>query len=183
MNTKYKILIVLVMLVLFTSFYGLAYSLFNSDAILDSDGKNIAKFIFNTESLDEFQLALTDLKPGDIKEYEFAVSNNASGESSDVSIEYQMTIKTYHFIPLVIGLYRLDGENEELVLTCDETYSRNLENEIVCDTPMQNMVYSSSDIHDYKLKVEFPNQYNDVSYSDLVDYINIEIQSWQKIQD
>ena len=33
---------------------------------------------------------------------------------SNVSVEYQMTIKTYHLVPLVIELYSVDGETEVL---------------------------------------------------------------------
>ena len=43
------------------------------------------------------------------------------------------------------------------------------------------MTYSNSEIHNYKLEVEFPSTYNSEEYTNLVDYINLEINSWQKI--
>jgi hypothetical protein len=156
--------------------------MFNSNSSLISTDQNIAKFIFNTESLDQLELSLVDLNPGDTKEYLFSVSNNSSGSTSNVSIQYQMTIKTYHLVPLVIELYRLNGSTEELVSTCDETYTRISNNELICNVPIQEMSYSSSILDNYKLKVGFPSEYNDETYSDLVDYINIEIKSWQKIE-
>jgi hypothetical protein len=68
---------------------------------------------------------------------------------------------------------------EELILTCDETNERNAENELVCTTPIQKMGHSLEKLDNYKLKIMFPSEYNDETYSDLVDYINIDIKSWQ----
>lgn len=182
MKMKYRILVILTVLIMFTTYYGLAYSFFNSDSTLNQSDKNIAKFIFNSESLDQFQSSLVDLYPGDNKEYAFSVSNSNSESRSDVTVEYQMTFKTYHFIPLIMELYKLNGVTEELILTCDETFSRNDQNELVCDAPIQELGYSSEGLDNYKLKVKFPNEYNDAIYSDLADYLNIELKSWQKIK-
>jgi hypothetical protein len=148
-----------------------------------SNEQDVAKFVFNAQSLDQIQLPLIDLNPGSTKEYTFAVSNNYAGTLSDVTIEYQMTIETYHLIPLVIELYKMNGETEELILTCDENYTRNSENELICNSSTQEMGYSTLKLDNYKLKVTFPNQYNGEAYSDLVDYINIEIKSSQKTGD
>lgn len=180
---KYKVVIILCILILPIFCYGLTYSIFRSDANLNSNGQAVAKFIFNAESLDEFQLSLTDLKPGDNKEYPFAVSNNYSGNKSDVTVEYQISIKTYHLVPLTIDLYKLNGETEELLLTCDETYTRNERNELVCTTSIQEMGYSDEELDNYKIKVNFSSEYSDAVYSDLVDYINIDMKSWQKTKD
>lgn len=163
--------------------FGITYSFFHSSSTLTSTDQDIAKFVFNAENLNQIQLPLIDLNPGDNNEYAFSVSNNQLEQVSDVSIQYQMTIKTYHVVPLVIEIYKLDGELEELVLNCDETYTRNADNELICNTPIQEMGYSSLILDNYKLKVSFPNQYNGEEYADLVDYINIEIKSWQKTED
>jgi hypothetical protein len=180
---KYRILIVLLILISFVFCFGITYSFFHSTATLSSNDQDIAKFVFNAQSLDQIQLPLIDLNPGDNKEYSFSVSNNYSGTLSDVSVQYQITIKTYHLVPLVIELYKLNGETEELALTCDENYTRNSENELICNTSIQEMGYSSLQLDNYKLKVRFDNTYNDTSYSDLVDYINVKIKSWQKIEE
>ncbi len=181
MKRKKRIVIVLFVLSFLMLGYSVAYSFFRSNTTLSSNETDIASFIFNAENLDEFQLSLNDLKPGDDIEYPFSVSNNYMGKISNVSVNYRITLKTYHLLPLIIELYKIDGENEELVLTCDETYERNSENEIVCDTPAQELGHVSGKLDDYKLKVKFSNDYNDIVYADLVDYLNIEIESWQKI--
>lgn len=180
MKKKYKMLIILSILILVVFGSGMTYSIFHSGADLNSTDQDIAKFIFNTESLDQLQLSLINLNPGDTNEYPFSISNSKAGVLSNVSVEYQMTIKTYHLVPLIIELYKLNGETEELILTCDETYTRSSQNELICNTPNQEMLHASEQLDNYKLKVQFPSEYNDETYANLVDYINIEIKSWQK---
>jgi hypothetical protein len=180
---KYKVLITLSVLILLIFCSGITYSFFHSNATLVSNDQDIAKFVFNAENLNQLELPLTDLNPGDTNEYTFSVSNNYSGVTSDVSLEYQMTIKTYHLAPLIIELYKLVDTSEVLVLTCDETFTRNDQNELICNTAIEQMVYSSLKLDNYKLKVKFSSEYDEETYSDLVDYINIEIKSWQKTGD
>jgi hypothetical protein len=183
MKLKYKILTTLFILISIVFCFGITYSIFHSNTSLSSGDQSIAKFIFNAESSNQIQLPLIDLNPGDSKEYTFAVSNNASGSKSNITAEYQMTVKTYHLVPLAIKLYKLNGETEELIMTCDETYTRNSSNELVCTTPTEEIGHSTEELDNYILKIGFPNEYNSTSYSDLVDYINIEIRSWQKLED
>lgn len=182
MKKRYKILIVILILIALTSFYSVAYSYFSSNTDMNSTGVGIAKFIFNTDSLDEFQLSLTDLKPGDTKEYDFSVNNNILDKKSDVTIQYQITLKTYHLMPININLYKVNETNEEIVMTCDESYDRNDQNELVCSSPIQEITYSELEGFDaYKLKVDFPSEYDAAIYSELVDYLTINISSWQKV--
>lgn len=183
MKTKYKILIFLGILIICVFGFGITYSFFHSSSTLNSNDQDIAKFVFNAENLDQLQLSLVDLKPGDNKEYPFSVTNSNSGILSNVTVEYQMIIKTYHLAPLIIKLYKTVNEIDELILTCDETYTRNSENELICNTETQEMGHSSLKLDNYKLKVTFSDEYNTEEYSDLVDYINIEIKSWQKIEE
>jgi hypothetical protein len=180
MNNKYKKMIIIFGLIILTLGVGIAYSAFNSSSELESNQQNIAKFIFDAKRLDEIQLPLVDLNPGDNKEYPFSVSNNNLQNTSNVKVQYQITIKTYHFVPLSIELYKLNNEVEQLVLTCDENFERNSNNELVCNAPIQELGYSGEELNNYKLKVNFPSNNNDELYSNLVDYINLEIKSWQK---
>lgn len=179
MNINKKIMIVIFLpLLIFGA--GITYSIFNSNTNLTGE-QNIAQFIFNTERLNELELPITDLNPGDEKVYEFSISNNKDGKVSATTIEYQLTIKTMHLIPLDIELYKMNGSLEELVLKCDENYTRNTENELVCNVITMRMDYSSELTDNYKLKLKFPSEYSSEQYSNLVDYINIEIKSSQKL--
>ena len=177
---KKKLMIFVSMLVILAFGTGITYSVFNSDAFGNVNQK-IARFIFNAEEVDELHLSLTDLYPGVTKEYQFSVSNNSSGKLTNVTLNYNMTIKTYHFMPTEIKLYRMDGKTETLVITCDETFNRNDENEVLCNTEDVEMSFKKEELHNYRLEVTFPSSYNSEEYTDLVDYIDIEINSWQKI--
>lgn len=178
---KKKLMIVIAMFVIIAFGTGITYSVFTSD-VFGNVNQKIAKFIFNAEEVDELHLSLTDLYPGVTKEYQFSVSNNSSGNLTNVTLNYNMIIKTYHFMPTEIKLYKTEGENETLVISCDEKkYTRNEENELLCNTDNFEMSFKKEELHNYRLEVTFPSLYNSEEYADLVDYIDIEINSWQKV--
>lgn len=178
---KKKVVVIIILLTSIMFLTGITYSFFNSGALFSTSNQEIAKFVFNTEKLDKVSLPLDDLKPSEEKEYLFSVYNNKNGDVSRVTINYQLTIKTLHFIPLEINLYKINNNKEELILTCDETYSRNTDNELVCNSEVQEMKYDVESNDEYKLKLNFIEGYDNEKYSDLVDYIDISIRSWQKI--
>ena len=179
---KKKIFLIIFLLIMIVLGLGVTYSAFSSENRLIIN-QEIASFIFETEQTDHISLALSDLKPGDETSYTFKVSNNKKIEDeinvSHVTINYQILISTFHFMPLEIELYK--GENEKALLVCDESFNRNDNNEVFCTTEIQNMEFSRGITDDYELKVKFDEIYNTEEYSDLVDSIDIEIKSWQKV--
>lgn len=158
---------------------GVTYSFFVSNSRLFAN-QEIAKFIFNAEETDSISLPITSLKPGDSVSYSFEVTNNVDEVVSQVNIKYQCIIKTYHLMPLEIKLFKT-GEFDELILTCDETYSRDEDNQIVCNSISQSMSYSDKVSDSYRLDVTFPSEFNSEEFAELVDYIDIDIRSWQDI--
>lgn len=175
---KYKLIIFLTMLSFLIFGFGLTYSFFYSSSGSSVDQK-IAGLIFNAKNKENVELVLSDLLPGDTKEYEFSVGNTSETKVSDVTVEYELALKTYHFLPLVIELYKVDDE-ETLILTCDEKSDRNESNEVLCKTEIQELKHSEGKLDNYKLKVTFDKKYNDAMYSNLIDSIEIKIRSWQK---
>lgn len=181
---KSKVLTILFILISVTLFSGLAYSVFNSTANLKSSNQGIAKFIFNAELKEEIELPLIDLKPGIVKEYNFSVCNSDEQKISQVLIEYEIIIKTYHLIPLEIKLYKIVDNEEKEILDCNESsFSRDEDNYLVCKTQVQQLDHKFESIDDYKLEIGFLEEYNDEIYSELVDFINLKIKSWQKTKD
>jgi len=175
---KITIIITLVILILGV---GITYSLFFSGARLASTDQSIAQFVFNTDEMSNISIPLIDLIPGDNKDYFFQVSNTDAGLTSQVTIEYQIILKTYHFIPFSIKLYRVGPIEDLLISECNETFTRNAANELVCNMPIAEMVYSLNVSHEYRLNIEFPTAFNDEMYAGLVDFVDLEIRSWQKI--
>ena len=158
---------------------GVTYSFFKSDSNLFAN-QDIAKFVFEAEETSTISVPITDLNPGDSTSYTFEVTNNVDEVVSQVTINYQCIIKTYHLMPLEIKLFKT-GAVEELILSCDETFGRNSDNQVVCNSLIQEMAYDDKVSDSYRLDITFPEKYNDEDYSDLVDYIDIDIRSWQDI--
>ena len=175
---KYRVLIIVILLGLITCFSTITYSLFTSETSFSIKNMEIAEFIFEAKRMDHIELDFIDLKPGDTKEYYFKVTNTKDNAITNVTTEYQITIKTFHFMPLLIELYKGD----ENVMTCNEDYSRNEDNALICNSDIWEMNHDSSETNEFMLKVSFPLIYNNHYYAELVDYIDVDILSWQKIE-
>ena len=151
--------------------------MYTSSASANTD-ISLAAFVVNAEKKEQINIPLSNMKPGDNLEYEFGISNNSNSKRSDVNIDYNIVIKTMHFMPLDIELY---DEDDNLILTCDEETERNEENELECVSDTITMPYEENTEDSYIIKITFPVEYNTIEYSSLVDYINLEINSSQKI--
>lgn len=175
---KLNIIVLLLSGIMLVVGSSITFSLFTSTTKFIANQK-VAKFIFNAEKTDLIELPITNLNPGDEVEYKFQVANNIDSKHSEVTINYYMVIKTYHFMPLDIELYKVEGKDETKLLKCDETYSRNKDNQLLCNIDIQTLTHNESQMDEYKLKIKFPSDFNDEIYTELVDYIDIDINSWQ----
>ena len=173
---KNRIIIIVILLCLIPFCFKITYSLFTSSASLSISNGEIAEFIFEAKRTNHIELEFDNLKSGENREYEFQVSNTKDDNITNVTTQYQITIKTFHFMPLLIELYK----NDELVMTCDEKYSRNPDNALVCNSDIWELEHDSTKTDDFKIKISFPSEYNSLEYTELVDYIDIDISSWQK---
>lgn len=175
---KKKIMIIVICSFILVAGTGITYSLFTSNSNLIANQK-IAQFIFEATKTDSIELPITDLNPGDEPvKYTFQVANNLEQKKSDVTINYQVIVKTYYFMPLDIKLYK-EGV-EEPVLICDDGFSRDeATNQLLCNSGIQKMVHNDKVTDKYTLELTFPAKYNSEVYANLVDYIDIDINSWQ----
>ena len=175
---KRRIVIIVILFCQIICFSKITYSLFHSETFFSFENMEIAEFIFETQRTDRIELDFADLKPGDTKEFSFQVSNTKDKNITNVTTEYQITIKTFHFMPLIIELYKDDNR----VMTCDEKYKRNTDNALVCESKIWELVHDTEKTENFKIKVSFPIEYNTQEYTELVDYIDLGISSWQKIE-
>ena len=95
---KYKLVIVLLLGILILMLSGVTYSVFTSEASLEVEDQDLAKFIFNAERLDQINLPLVNMEPGTTLEYPFSVTNEDNGVVSNVTVLYELTLKTFHFM-------------------------------------------------------------------------------------
>ncbi len=175
MKKKIVILTVLIMFFLTT---GVTYSLYTSSKDINIES-SLASFIVDVKKTDNIDIPLSDIKPGTELVYDFSVSNNSKDKTSDVFIIYNITLNTMHLMPLDINLY---DESGNLVLTCNEENTRNIRNELECKSNDIEMAYDKDIKDNYTLKVKFDSLYNESSYADLVDYINLKVDSYQKTE-
>ena len=174
---KTKIVIILSILAITVLGAGMTYSYFVAGKS-GSSNNDIAKFIFNDTVMDSLSIPLMEFKPGETKTYDFKISNSDDSDVvSDVTINYELTILTPQYIPLVIELYKEDT----LLMTCDETKTRNENNELVCQTEVLELAYNEKTEDNFQLVVTFDSNYNTLDYANLIDYINIDIKSYQKV--
>ena len=175
---KHKVIIIVILFSLIVCCTKITYSLFTSEtSFLVGDGK-IAEFILEAKRTNHIELNFADLKTGDTKEFDFQVSNAKDGVKTNVTTEYQITMRTFQFMPLLIELYK----EEQLVMTCKEgNFSRNANNAVVCNSDVWEIEHKNTKTDNFKIKVTFPKEYNSQEYTELVDYIDIDISSWQKI--
>ena len=99
---KNKLLIILILFISITCFSGITYSMFHSKDTLAVQDQEIAEFIYNANRTSHIELNFESLNPGDTEQFKFQVSNTKDDNITNVTTEYQIAIKTFHFMPLLI---------------------------------------------------------------------------------
>ena len=54
------------------------------------------------------------------------------------------------------------------------------DNALVCNSDVWELEHNSTKTDKFNIKISFDSQYNSLEYTELVDYIDIDISSWQK---
>ena len=153
------------------------FSLFESE-IEGSSDTDVAFYVFN-DSLETHEIFIDDIKPGDTKNINFSVQNyrTESGETqrAEVNLTYTMEIKCTENLPLQIQLAEDTGPYGDGYFDKDSFGTWFYYFEI----PARTFNFNSNQKHDYKLKVNFPSNYNDPKYQDIVEAIEITVVSKQ----
>ena len=175
-------------------------AIYVSDAIGEAP-MDVALYAFNYDGLYEvssggtetsLDINLGDLAPGDVKYYKFKITNKvvSGGEDikSDTNISYYLKIITTTNINLKYSLYY--NQDPHLANAVDLFRTGGVDNGVYITDPWGTIFkhYTVSAkclkmdaIHEdaYVLKVEFPNDYIDYNYQDLVESIKIQLDSKQ----
>lgn len=174
MKKKISIIVLLLFIILGGK---ITFSTYTSNTKTTTD-LSLANFVVDAKKLDHIDVDLSEINPGDTIKYLFSVSNGSQEKASDVTIVYNIIVKTMHFMPINIELY---DKEDKLIMNCDESYNRNAGNELVCMTDDIEMSYLEDVKHDYYLNIEFPTEYSSYEYASLIDYLNVQIKSHQKM--
>lgn len=147
----------------------------------DSAGTAVGDIAFYTiEPGTETQtLKMFDVKP-DGKDYIFNidVSNFKDGNVSEVDLEYSLELMTTTNIPVDYKIYLNDQtvndfQNKEIIQDEDGMYFFKF------STPNQRFEKEKEMTNHYQLVVNFPANYNEEVYQDLMDHIEITITATQ----
>ena len=124
-------------------------------------------------------IQLTDIEPNDLQhEYTFTIANNNGTNRTETNLSYDVTLKITTNLPLEYDL-QMNGEeaidSDEIKLDDDGTYFRYIK------TKKQEFGYDNDEKNEYKIIITFPKEYNQVKYQDIIEAIEIEVDSKQII--
>lgn len=179
-----KLIIIVLCLLIFLRILTLTFSKYESNSNSNAD-IDIAFYLLK-EDYKDMTLNLGDIVPREEPYiYKFEITNEENGNVAETDLEYSLEIKTTTNLPLSYELYMNEDytdSNARNIITSDEaqkdedgTYFKILktDNQIFTHSiPMSNI---------YTLVIYFPKEYNTEEYQDLIDSIEIHVNSKQII--
>ena len=178
---QFKILIFLLCIVIISFLIKGAFSKFESDA--SAVGSLSTAMYIVSEGYSSMSLNLDEIYPRtEPYTYNFTVSNFKNANRTEVNLEYDLKIVTTTNLPLSYELY-LNGDNLNNIITSDMvspdsygTYFRTL------TTEKEYFGFTEDETNTYKLVVYFPESYTDIKYQDVIEGIEIQVNSSQIIE-
>ena len=117
--------------------------------------------------------------------YTFSIGNQDGTQTAEVDLEYELTIRTTTNLPLTYELYmnqQYTDSNAQNIITENKieaeeqgTYFRKLLTDKV------SLSYKVATTNQYQLVVHFPKEYNTENYQDIIELIEITVDSHQVI--
>ena len=176
-----KIIVFFASIILIVIIIRFTFSRFQSDvnAVATMD----AAFYIVNENYQSMNINLGAIEPRAQKyEYNFSVSNFEGSKRAEVNLEYDLVIVTTTNLPLEYELF-MNGNNTTNVITSDVTLQDNYGTYFrTLKTNTQTFLYTSDMTNTYKLKIYFPPSYRDIKYQDVIEGIEIQVDSRQIIE-
>ncbi|MGN1327531.1 MAG: hypothetical protein ACI4VQ_05620 [Clostridia bacterium] len=179
-----QILILLLSLLLLTKIISLTLSKYQSSA---SGNPNIqVAFYVIEKDFSTMTINLDSLFPSDEPYvYTFSISNTNGEKMCETDMEYDLQIRTTTNLPITYELYMNENYNDsgatsiiksnEIIQDENNTYFR------VITTDTQNFTYTQEKTNVYQLVIYFPAEYNTINYQDIIEGIEISVNSRQVI--
>ena len=142
---------------------------------------DLAYYLFGAGSISQ-ELKLESILPREEPyDYTFLVANNDGTKRTETAIEYSMVIKTTTNLPLEFAVYKtsdlttnLAGE-PNVFQDEDGTYFQTI------NVTGGTFGFSRDEQETYKISVTFPKRYNLAEYEGIIEYVELTINSNQKI--
>lgn len=182
-----KLLISLLSLILIVILIGRTLSKYETSATAQANIQ--AAFYLLNDNYQSMNIKLGMLEPrAEEYSYTFSVSNNDNVKRTETSLEYDLKIITTTNLPLTYELYMVkDGDdttekvnaitNEEISPDEYGTYFRTI------STNTATFGHQKNETNIYTLVVHFPEEYRQIQYQDIIESIEIKVDSKQLIEE
>ncbi len=112
--------------------------------------------------------------------YNFTISNNNGTKRTETQLEYDLTIRTTTNLPITFKLFDTNGTPvvlgmESITEDDDGTYFRHI------ITPQREFGFVNNETNKYRIQIEFPEIYNSEEYQDIIELVEINVDSKQKV--
>ena len=177
---KLEIAILLILLAMLCFLIPFTLSRFRTEARGNAP-IDIAFYLLN-DTYTRQNITLDEMKPGDEKSYTFSVSNTDGTNRSEVTLDYEILIRTTTNLQLEYELDEITtGTDVDVVLSSntvtddDGTYFKEIK------TSSETFAYTSDQTKLYKLTIKYPSSLKDHKNQGFCENIEINILSKQKI--
>ena len=137
-----------------------------------SGSADVASMVLNGT---EVAIDVSGICPGDSRTLLFSVSNDESGDISDVIQSYTITLETTDNIPLTFSLSSGDAAGTDHALTPALTSENNIHVWTGGALP-----HTTGTVHNYTLTVAWPSGESDPKYAKEVDAVRLTVDSVQQ---
>ncbi len=174
-----KLAITIILFVLIMSLFRVAFSRFRSTAISAAD-VDLAFYFVSAGDISQ-ELKLDSILPQeDSYTYNILISNHNQNKRTETSIIYNFELKTTTNLPLDYEIIR-QGNNTNLITETnvesddDGTYFKYIK------ATGDEFGFEENEDHYYQIKINFPDDYNESEYQNIIEYLQLTISSRQKI--
>lgn len=178
--------IILLLIFMIAIFFAVTKTISKYETMANSNGNMNIAFYLLSDNYQELPICLSDLEPRqEPYVYNFTISNNDGSKRTETALEYDLSIKTTTNLPLTFDLFLNETYNQigaESIITSniidldeDETYFRTIKAE------EKEFGFSRDETNNYQLIIYFPETYKDIEYQDIIEYVEIIVDSKQKI--
>ena len=179
-----KLLILVFVLILLIKMISFTYSKYESRA--NTKPNIIVAFYVLNKDYQSMNLNLDELFPREEPYiYTFSISNTKGQKRCQTDLEFELSIKTTTNLPITYELYKNQNYNDdnatsikktdEIIQDEDGTYFR------IITTETESFSFREDETNIYQLVVHFPQEYNTINYQDIIEGIEITVNSKQII--
>lgn len=181
-NIFIKFIVVFIILTVFTIF-----SKTNSkyESSFESEGKLEIAFYLLQDDYQTMDIKLSSIEPREEPYvYEFSISNNDGQNRTETLLEYNLQITATTNLPLEYELYLNEKYNDDNATSIINERIEQDEDGMYLKkmvTTTENFGYKSDETNYYQLVIYFAEEYNTIEYKNIIEGIEIQIDSKQVI--